>query len=451
VSARRSHAGVALKSRVLPSGRVQWRARFRDPDTGKIVDVALKLRNAEARRSWAVEKSGLLDQRKMELRKGGPRALPTPLATAVDEYLASCADRLRPTTLEIYRRAGAAFVAWAGGAGVRTTGELTGASLAGFRESIIRTKRKNAVQNGRRGERATSATKLAPNSVNMTLRAAKTMLDYFRVHGLAGRLTSDAISDALKALPVLHEQADYLAPSQISKLLQAAQRHDADTHKITRLEHMGVGTPGSTPKYDSIAPFVLTMLMTGMRRNEGRELRWSEVDLDAVDATGAVVGEIRLPASRTKTRKARTIGLEVSPALRAQLAAMKLRAGKGAVFVFETLDAKGERKPYSDTLIEAARRRLIAEYGSPAFSWQILRSTCATYLTNAPAIYVAASVYMSARQLGHSVQVAERDYLGLHRGIPREARTLEAAMQTEDLVRAVMAASGSRALIASAQ
>jgi hypothetical protein len=37
------------------------------------------------------------------------------------------------------------------------------------------------------------------------------------------------------------------------------------------------------------------------------------------------------------------------------------------------------------------------------------------------------------------VQIAEKHYLGLVRGIPREARTLEAAMQVEDLVAKVTA------------
>jgi len=38
---------------------------------------------------------------------------------------------------------------------------------------------------------------------------------------------------------------------------------------------------------------------------------------------------------------------------------------------------------------------------------------------------------MESRQLGHSVIVAERHYAGLIRGIPIEAKTLEAAMQIE--------------------
>jgi hypothetical protein len=63
-----------------------------------------------------------------------------------------------------------------------------------------------------------------------------------------------------------------------------------------------------------------------------------------------------------------------------------------------------------------------------------LRRTTGTFLTNAPGIFGAASAYRSAEQLGHSVQVAERHYLGLVRGITPESRTLEAAMQIEEEV-----------------
>ena len=49
---------------------------------------------------------------------------------------------------------------------------------------------------------------------------------------------------------------------------------------------------------------------------------------------------------------------------------------------------------------------------------------------------------MPARLLGHSMTVAEKHYLGVVRGIPREARTLEAAMQIEDVTRQVVEAAG---------
>jgi hypothetical protein len=78
-------------------------------------------------------------------------------------------------------------------------------------------------------------------------------------------------------------------------------------------------------------------------------------------------------------------------------------------------------------------------FGAPArFTWQLCRSTCSTFLTNAPGIYGAASAFHSARQLGHSVTVAEKHYADVIRGIPKDATNLEAAMQIEDEVRAIV-------------
>jgi hypothetical protein len=61
----------------------------------------------------------------------------------------------------------------------------------------------------------------------------------------------------------------------------------------------------------------------------------------------------------------------------------------------------------SDAATAAARR--LANYGAPArSSWQALRRTCGCDLTNAPGIFGAASAYRSAKQLGHSLAVAEK-------------------------------------------
>ena len=135
-----------------------------------------------------------------------------------------------------------------------------------------------------------------------------------------------------------------------------------------------------------------------------------------------------MKASATKTKRARTIGLEVSPALRTILKGMQ-KGKRDADFVF------GGAEPYTADMIEAARDRMIELFDAPKFDWQLLRSTCSTYLTNAPGIFGSASAYMSARQLGHSVTVAEKHYVGLHRGISRKATTLEAAMQIESNLR----------------
>jgi hypothetical protein len=57
----------------------------------------------------------------------------------------------------------------------------------------------------------------------------------------------------------------------------------------------------------------------------------------------------------------------------------------------------------------------------------------------------AASAYRSAKQLG--LQVAERHYLDVARGIPRDARTLEAAMQVEAQIKSVTEAAQARAIV----
>jgi integrase len=164
-----------------------------------------------------------------------------------------------------------------------------------------------------------------------------------------------------------------------------------------------------------------------MRFNEALQLDWRQVDLKALDEDGRAVGEVHLAGAGTKTKRARTVGLEVSPALQALLARLhELTGGRGRVFGF------------SEGVAEAAAKRLRARFGAPAeFTWQILRRTCGTYLTNAPGVFGAASAYRSAKQLGHSVIVAEKHYLGVVRGIPRTARTLEAALQIEDQVQFV--------------
>lgn len=77
---------------------------------------------------------------------------------------------------------------------------------------------------------------------------------------------------------------------------------------------------------------------------------------------------------------------------------------------------------------DGAAKRLKGRYGAPdSFSWEVLLSTCGTYLTNAPGFFGAANAYRSAKQLGHSVTVAEKHYTGLIR-LAATAKTLDDAM-----------------------
>jgi site-specific recombinase XerD len=436
---RSPHPGVVLKERVLPSGKSAWRARFDDPDTGREVYVTLSpiaLPTHEARRAWAIQRSKTLWKRQTDIDAGAPKRVQRTFEDATADYTKGAKARLRDKTLATYRPSVDRLVAWAAREGLKHTAELTQAHLAAFRDHVIGVKRHGVTRGGKRGQRHETSKKRSPNTVNSELRAVKTVLNAWRLAGLTPHVTRDTIADALKALPVPHEQAAYLPPAQIRKLLEAAQRHDAYTFAETRDEHAGRGTKGSTKRYDAIAPFVAFLLLTGCRRGEALGLRWADVDLVAVDHEGREVGEIRLSAAATKTNRARTVGLEVSPALRSLLSSMRLRARK-AGYVFHSFNAEGDEVPYTVDIIEAARERLVETYGAPKFDWQTLRSTCATYLTNAPGIFGNATAFLSAKQLGHSVTVAEKHYLGVHRGIARDARTLEAAMQVETALSAL--------------
>ena len=411
-----------LKLRVKPSGYTSWSFRYRTATgerrvpLGRYPATTLASARSRARKLLGRVEAGedpAAAVHRVEMRT---------LSDAVAGFLEAAAHRLKPKTMETYGGAIERLTTWATAAGVRSTEDLTRARLQDFRNWLIALPKAAPVRGGARGQRDATAERRGPLSVNRELRAVKTFLNELRRAGALPSLDRDAIADTLRALPAAREQPRYLAQSDIEKMLDACLRHDEATFTETREEHAGHRPPGHTPRYIQIAPFAAVVLLTGMRRAEALGLRWSDVDLDAEDHDGRRVGEIRLRAGATKTNQARTIGLEVSPALRRLLAALKLRtSSSGRVF-----------GGYSPDLVTAARKRLINEYGAPDFTWQDLRKTCGTYLTNAPSIFGAAAPFMSARQLGHSVTIAEKHYAGVLRGIPRDAHTLDAAMRTEE-------------------
>ncbi len=424
---RSSHSGVVLKRRTNPSGAVVWRARFVDPDTGKETYQTLtEETNAEARRMWAIDKSKELAQRRRAIEGGAQKVQKVVFGEALDGFVEAAKNRLRGRTIEAYNAGIELLKAWGQQAGVRSTLDINPARLRGFRDWLIARPKQSPVRGkgARRGTRQAAVVRLSPTSVNSYLRAVKAALNELRRHGQLAQLTSDSIRDALAPLPVPREHTEYLPAAQCRDLLACALQHDAARFALTRQEKKRGLLVGTTPRYARIAPFVAFTLLTGCRLNEGLELKWSSVDLDALDDAGRTSGEIRLAASETKTGHARTIGMEVSPGLRRMLQLMKEHRGDSE-YVF------GGAKAMSRTLAESSRKRLVGSFAACDFSWQMLRRTCGTFLTNAPGIYGAASAYMSARQLGHSVAIAERHYLGVVRGISRDARTLDAAMQIE--------------------
>lgn len=430
---RSPHPGVVL---IPPTGaHVTWRARYVDPDTGRTVKERLDpvaLTTAELRRDWAIRKSKTLAKRSMELAAGAAPATGTALENAIQRYYDDH-PLLRAATLEAYRNATSKLMAWAARQGIKKGDDLTGSKLLAFRAALIKEpKRTPQKGNQRRGARSETREPRSPHTINRELRATKTVLHYLRKLGLCARITSDDLKDGLERVDVTHEEAEHLKPAQLRELLDAALAHDAEKYAETRAEHRGLLPPGSTPRFEAVAPLVAATLLTGMRFDECVSLEWSEVDLEALDDDGTASGVIHL-TSRTKTKRARSVWLEVSPALRELLEVMKPEKAKGNVWGL----TKGQAR--------AAGKRLTKKYEAPStWTWQVLRSTCGTFLTNAAGIYGAASAYRSAKQLGHSVAVAERHYVGVLRGISKECKTLESAMGIEKQMAQIIEAARAR-------
>lgn len=431
---RSPHPGVVLL-KPDPAGRhPHWRARYEAPDTGRTTKETIDpvaVRTAEQRRTWAIAKSKALAKRRLELEGGAPRTTGTAFDDAIDQYFTDH-KRLRPKTIEAYEGAADKLRAWAKRTGVHSADDLTGPRLAAFRQELV--KEKKSVRLKGRTARTKGDVFRSPHTVNREIRSVGTVLEYLRGLGLLPKLTGDGLRDALKKERAPLDAPEFLKQPAIRALLTAALAHDAETFAATRDEHAGKGKPGTTPRYPAIAPFAAFLLLTGMRRNEALAIDWGHVTLGKESGEGEAAGEIVLTAAMTKTHRGRKVGFDVSPGLRALLAAMHKRAGgKGRVFSL----TEGEAR--------SAARRLMRDFDAPAFGWHMLRATCGCFLTCAPGIYSGASAYRSAKRLGHSVAIAERHYVDVVH-VPKDATTLEDAMQIgAELVTALIESAKARA------
>lgn len=409
------HPGVVL---LAPKGRrVAWRSRWEDPDTGQTRWESLEsaLSTIELREAWAVNKSRALAERRRELALGAPRATGAQLGEAIEVYFRAH-TRLAAKTLVGYRAVADKLKNWAKRTHLSSADDLTRAKLMGFAEELANNARRTVVAGGRRGAR-TDAGIRSQHTINKDLRAASTILGYLVERDLLPRLTRDDLRRALKRQAAPVERLDYLKPAELRAVLAAAMAHDAEVFAATRAEH-AAGIAGCTPRYAAIAPYVALVMLTGFRAEHAMLLDWADVELEPEPGVVA-------PRGGSSTKRKGVVDLATSPALRALLIAMRPNDKNGEPVasgrIFPALTAG---------VLKASARRLIKDYGAPSkFTFQVLRVSAGSYLTNAAGIFGAASAYRSAAQLGHSVQIAERFYVGLVRGIPPEAKTLEAAYQ----------------------
>lgn len=433
---RSPHPGIVL---VKPSPpRLAWRMKFTDPDSGTVMWAPLDphyFRTEKARRDAAISKSKDIARRKAELEAGAVRMKNVPIEEGIERFFEDN-PQLAATTAELYRSAAAKFLTWCEARRLDTLDELTRGALMAFRGELLRQPAQESVSGKGRGGREEGSRARSEHTVNWELRSVARILNYLRSAQLVARLSGEDIGEGLATLRAASHTIDFFRTAEITSLLEAALEHDLQTFQATRAEHAGFAEKGQTRRYKPIAPAVFAAIATGMRLGELARLTWEDVDLSALGEDGSEVGEIHIRASQSKTKRGRTIDLGVSPALRRVLIAMREVSGcvpSDAVFGITYDEA------------ESAGKRLSSRFGAPPGSpWQKCRRTCGTYLTNAPGIFGAASAYRSARQLGHSVVVAERNYVGVVRGIPRDARTIEAAMGVEDLAAAIEADQRSR-------
>ncbi len=423
---RTGHAGVKLLRRIRKASEV-WLARWTDPDTGRPREAsltALGLTSEETRRSWCIRKSESVRQRRAALAAGAALATSTGPEDAVAGFFARRAT-LKTVTLASYRNGSDAFLVWSKSRGIHKIEALMPKHVMDFRAWWVarpKLRQLNGYGVGR-GARSESDRKRSPLTINRGLRVVSSMLNEWRMMGLTPNLSSDAIRDALRYERRQKPLPRFLNPREVRELLSAAILHDKAKFKITRAEHAGALSPGSTARYEPIAPFVAAALLTGCRFEELASLSWQQVGWD--------VRQIVLTHEHTKTGQGRIIDLAPTPMLLDLLQATHAKS-EGA-FCF------GGGAALRRALAEAARKRLTKRFGAPRFTWHDLRRTCGTYLTCAPGIYGGASAYLSAKRLGHSVVVAETHYTGALTGIDPKATTLESAMGIDDLVATIVA------------
>lgn len=441
-----THPGVKLVfrewpvgHRKYPSGGAMWFARWADPVTGKWREKSLDSEDgcstAEGRVAWAENKSAELElerqaiqAQRQAIKEGRPPTGPTNLAEATEKFLERCRGECRPATVRRYETSVTKFKAWSAGAGLRQVEELTPPGLAAFRDWLGSQPSHKAKKGGPKGAKRPVG-KPSPATYNADLAAVRAMLNHWRRLGLLPRCSSDSIRDSLQRFRTKRPRPPFLREPAIRQLLEAALRHDRETFVMTRTEK-AEGHAGVTARYQPLAPLVLFSLLGGTRLGEAITLTWDRVHLDAQGGDGEVI----VLAERAKTGIERTIVFDVTPSLRELLANLRLAAG-GEDPVFGLTDyAAGQ-----------GMQRLVRNFGAPkGCTWKNPRATCGTYLSNAPGIYGAASCFHSARRLGHSVAIAERNYLGVVK-VPTDARTLEEAMAIEDLAREIVARAGGNA------
>ncbi len=397
-------------------------ANYTDPLTGRRRTLSLArlgIQSKSAACIWAKDKYDEDQRTRADISIYGVAATYAreKIGECVTRYLAHVKPELRPRTLATYTTDLEQFTSWCDGHGVADGLDLTTRHMMEFRRCMTEQALRVQAKGAKRGARREAQKTRAPATVSKVLGSVKAFLNWCRRAKLA-RLSSDDLRDTLKGVRSAERRINILTPAQIEAILFAALAHDAATANAK-----------VNPRYRcrEFAPWVLFVALTGCRAGEALALTWDSVQLDAADGYGNPAPSITLEGTATKTRKMRRIDLTICPSVVDLLRRLESETGGvGRVFV---------NGPETAEDVKKARMRLLSKHESPRFSPQLLRQTCASYLASAPNI--VGSLYRSAAQLGHSIQVAQNYYLEALVGIPADARTLETALGIEKVARTI--------------
>jgi integrase len=279
----RRHEGVAIVRRGDgKTHRARWLVRYRDPDTGEVrhETIPAELTTEEQRSVWAAKRASALRKREEQISLGAPTKKGATLEDAVARYFANVSAVLRPKTLRCYRQSANAFLTWARIRRLEMADDLRGEHLADLRAWIANKKlRSSAKGKGKgRGARVEVARVRSPGAVNREIREVKVILEALRRLGLVP-LTRDSIADNLKLAKMPRPLPKPLRVVELVKLIDAAKRHDAEVFTLTREEKKRREKGGKVTRHVPVLPYLTTVLLSGMRADEARLLKWARVDL----------------------------------------------------------------------------------------------------------------------------------------------------------------------------
>ncbi len=419
------HRGVFI---IEPIGRHGFRARFRDPDLDKQLKRTLPVTDLphvklpsctpqlakrlqsdsktgrKARRDYCVRLKEALEHRKRQLEEGAARTTNLPLEDALERFLE---PKPHPDTQSAIRAAVRIFIGWAGEKRIQTVGQVRRGTLKDFRDYLLGT--------------VMVERDWSPKTFNTHLGHIKSFIRYAIDAELGTGVTYNDLP-RIRPIKAAGKKREWLSPNQVRRVLEAALRYDRDSYETTRWTP-GEGRVPRLKHAKPIAPYALYVLLSQCRAKEARENIWENVDLDFEDVSGNRVGKIVIPASISKMKRRREIGLRETPGLLRLLKALKLQSrGRKRIFDLSATEARN------------AMRKMRTDYGAPPeFCWQVLRVTAECYLVNAPSIYGGSAASMASKRAGHSVLVAEEHYTDQIHGIDPAATTLEQALRIEDL------------------